>query len=571
MTAARVELILRNAAGADTAPPPTADGVFTIPLEGDPFELPARGAIRVTVAGCGSVSKGIDVDTALSSVTTIEVARPDSRAVVMPRENAAPAIGATLVDDDRRPLADCEVAITVDPSAPNRPIESRPQFARSDATGRVVIPMADVLAPGEAPPARIELELRHHAMHPPMVREVDRFGIVDVARVDWAQGRDVGTVVLRERPVLLSGRVVDERGQMAQGVFVRLTGVDCPLAPRSVVVTDGEGVFVALGDTASSLLHVRLGGLGFEGRDVQIEREPSTEPTLEIRRTRGISLSVRTDPWAAPLVAADWIPSDTAGTSVRIPVDPFQDHVALSATVAPGVGTLRFRLGRSGAEALRIDDVLVGDDGHVDDPRLVGLDLRGRIRLASISVVDDEGHPVDEFACVTECRSDWAVADSTDGVRQLRGRCLVPTTDAGVTVWIAYGNGRVLTVDGVTSDREVVVPRGIPVAICLAGPLPELRGRARLLVRLHGEGGSAEAAVAPDGSALAWLPAFGTYRAEMLLQIRPSTPLAATPSPRTRFGLGIEGSVTCTEGQPPPTLNLRAPTQSEVDARLQRR
>jgi hypothetical protein len=123
-----------------------------------------------------------------------------------------------------------------------------------------------------------------------------------------------------------------------------------------------------------------------------------------------------------------------------------------------------------------IDDVVVKPREHLRDPRLLDVDLRGKLRIHHLDVVDAEGHPLSGFVRLT--REDDP--DYSDQVGFENGRVdFLTAAGDGVRASLVVNRFRVLDLDVTASQREldargrparrrVIMKRGIPIRLELA-------------------------------------------------------------------------------------------------------
>jgi hypothetical protein len=166
------------------------------------------------------------------------------------------------------------------------------------------------------------------------------------------------------------------------------------------------------------------------------------------------------------------------------------------------------------------DGLIVPEHGVLRDPRLQEIDLRGRLSLARIEVVDEEGRPL--FGTIaTESADGWCASWLFgDGLEDLVS--VVPIRR--VTLFAA--GRRTVTLDPPATSQRIVLPRGRPVRVALPPGIGLPAGFALgvvLLAQREGEGvgatsGDSEYAVLDDdGTALLHVGGPGRYAASFWL------------------------------------------------------
>jgi hypothetical protein len=117
----------------------------------------------------------------------------------------------------------------------------------------------------------------------------------------------------------------------------------------------------------------------------------------------------------------------------------------------------------------RIDDVEVGPSQHLRDPRLLNIDLRGKLRVHRLEVADGDGHPMSGFIRLTRDGD----RDFHDQIYFKDGHVSFLTgVDDGVRASVAVNRCRKLALDLSSSEpagapRRIFMERGIGVHLAL--------------------------------------------------------------------------------------------------------
>lgn len=298
-------------------------------------------------------------------------------------------IRGRLLDPAGQPMPDRLVHAVADAvTSGSQPVHAN---GTSDATGRFVLRLLGPFPDGT------ELVLAVAASGRPGQGRVDHFATRPLPPTQ--PGTALGDVRVGPAPLLVAGRVVDTRGKPVHArLEVRREGhpdTDAPALPGTMQTTDRDGGFAAHASFATGKsLRVRcqptLGGPAIEqtfapgSRDVVVTVPALTAVSgrLQLADPRqGRNLQVLMVP---PAMDADpW-----CGTSAMVgppaPVEP--DGSFVTWPVAAGRYLLIVRLANA-FELARVADVVVPDDGAVDDPRLVAIDVSKALRLVTVTSV----------------------------------------------------------------------------------------------------------------------------------------------------------------------------------------
>ena len=302
-----------------------------------------------------------------------------------------------------------------------------------------------------------------------------------------AKQNDLGDVVLRAAPVVLAGTVVDVTGAPVGGAALRIDNHagnskwSCQTTNR--VTTAPDGSFAVRGAVSARRVSFVCTADGFAG--VEQDFEPGTEHLTILMRGAGA------------IEAAVELPGDFDADSwnVTLTEDATGDRTTMSFHVCVREGRLHWDevgIGRASIEMMpagsflpvaRVDGIEVRPG---ETTTLEPIDLRGKVHPLRLTVRDPSGDLVpDAVAWLdpgTPRTGRWAASRAAGGRLELH--ITTEAADVGVT---APGYG-IVTLRGVTQDREVELPRGMPIDIELTGPAwrdGELELRAELDVPDH--------------------------------------------------------------------------------------
>jgi hypothetical protein len=143
--------------------------------------------------------------------------------------------------------------------------------------------------------------------------------------------------------------------------------------------------------------------------------------------------------------------------------------------VPPGTHTVTITERRMSHEYMdvpicRIEDVVVGSGQHLRDPRLMNIDLRGKLRVHRLEIADDEGHPASGF--VRFARDDDGTYPAPIWFEDGHVAFLTAVDD-GLHASVAVNRCRMLELDLDSSEpagraRRISMKRGIEVRLALA-------------------------------------------------------------------------------------------------------
>ncbi|MBL8840687.1 MAG: carboxypeptidase regulatory-like domain-containing protein [Planctomycetes bacterium] len=333
----------------------------------------------------------------------------------------------------------------------------------------------------------------------------------------------LGDVVLRLRPLLVSGRVVDTQGKPIDSAAVAISfgrplteeeeaSLDEPWPSTS---SDQEGHFALFGaiDLASATVQAS-DGFGARRSPPIPFQSGATDVELCLPATGRLLGRLLLDP-GVPLQGLQLCAAPSAGSDIDAQMQwaiTLGDASFALLGLAPGDWDVELRLLTGGAPTrlASIERVSVTADGATLDPRLDPIDLRGRLHAATVTIVDGSGRP---------CRG--ALLRAFDGERgDLLLQCdgsggvvRLSTDRSELRVEVAAPGFRAARLDSVRGERRVELSRSAvrPVTLRLPAPVATryaellLKFSLRLELRSMEAVGSAwpwlETEVDPDGSA----------------------------------------------------------------------
>src|SRR5690606_31534657 len=135
--------------------------------------------------------------------------------------------------------------------------------------------------------------------------------------------------------------------------------------------------------------------------------------------------------------------------------------------VPPGRYTLHVRLTGDDTPLVSVEGVDIGR-GTVEDPRLWSLDIRGKVRLARIRLVDADGRPVMSGGRLRVRDSD---AHGWNSLDFRNGELLLGIASRPIAATLHVPGRRDVELEGIDGDRDVVLPAPLEVRVEL---VPEL-------------------------------------------------------------------------------------------------
>lgn len=369
--------------------------------EGDSFQVPIAADGSATLAHVG-VGLHFEVGAALDGRQPGKAegdgpARAGERAAIaIPAGAAGPIVSGRALDGAKRPLADADLVAGLVARDPAHPIPSGPRStAHTDGEGRFAFDLSKADARARSGPATLSIAR-------PAAEDV-KAADANLDLASLPESLDVGDIEIAERPLLCSGRVVDDRGDAVGGATVELvaTGAVEPAAaaPLERCRSHASGRFELRGTAPA-------GPAGLEAS----ERGYANPPPLPFEQgAEGVVLVL---PRAGEIVGSLRLPENVPGRSFRValrrlgsdaPTD-FKVSAAIGSAgdfrferLAAGTFDVRVGLREAAAGAAASFDV-TGIEVHagetVRDARLAAVDVSQLLRLLALDVRDEQDHPV---------------------------------------------------------------------------------------------------------------------------------------------------------------------------------
>lgn len=355
---------------------------------------------------------------------------------------------------------------------------------------------------------------------------------------------ELGDVVLGEPPFLASGRVVDDAGRPLAGAEVRILvrkrlehmepfwdgPSDLPSA-----TTDAAGAFEVrgwIGEEEAEELGIAADLLGHAQPEPSLIAPGARELVLVLAELGVVAGALLLDP-DLPLgcvtvtLYRDGAPRNRAREhQAQFPA--LRDaHASFHwPDIEPGALTLEVELASDPRSVLSLP-IRVGAGG-APDPRLAGIDLRGLLRVVTLTVVDDAGAPIgDGWVQALDPRAEATAARWFDGGAPVRGGSVELVLTRAVDLALSAPRRRAQRLERVFEDRTVRLGAGPRVRLVLpdtlAIPEPPLVLSARLEPLDPGSRVKPSAdpfAFEADGRATGWVDEPGSYALEWVAERR---------------------------------------------------
>jgi len=176
----------------------------------------------------------------------------------------------------------------------------------------------------------------------------------------------------------------------------------------------------------------------------------------------------------------------TGGMTIRLPAELEPDGRFRFSGLLAGVGTLEAGTGKLRVPLARIEDLVVPDSGFCDDPRLQSIDLRGRVHMFELEILDFEGERAHRVAV------GWRVSTPEDEGAQYnrwvagKDGLVSFASPADLVDLLVFAPGaRTEELFGVSYGRTVDLYEGWPVRIAAPDGLDLEEHGVQLWARLH--------------------------------------------------------------------------------------
>ncbi len=271
---------------------------------------------------------------------------------------------------------------------------------------------------------------------------------IELAVQPDATRRALGDVVAADWPILVRGTVLDEDQRPIEAAVVELCDASGRPDPRTRTTSDDRAQFV-------------LRGPAPEGEAVLVHAvEPET-------RAADATVAMRRGDWREKIVIAVHgrvrgtvvLPEGAPSGAVIVHlVPPSGTHLALSvdavgafefANVEPGEARVSFTVEGFDTEIFVLDRVGVPRGGVCTDPRLAHVDLRDRVAIVELEVVDERGEPIETgwVGPVTTTRTRGRSYEMLDGIARVvivrNGPTVQVSADGYESVLLQSPTGRV--------------------------------------------------------------------------------------------------------------------------------
>jgi hypothetical protein len=373
---------------------------------------------------------------------------------------AAALLTLRLIAPDGRPLATAEVEAGFRRLIGGGSFSGSDSF-RTDAEARLIVPLREGWQEGQQ---RFLTILHRPADGPECKAEIE------LSR-EILGDEDLGDVVLRARPVLVSGRAVDVEGNGVSGARITIehhySEQDWGHVTWGEVEADGS--FAFYDNPPDSPLRLSVDTDEYQPLDPL----PFVAGTsgLEIVLRRGVRLAGTVlapegmSPLAFEVTAVGANPRDQRGNGVDA-------SGAFELTgLAPGTYDVEFALRPTSERLLVVPAVLARENGE-PDPRLAEVDLRALARRVRLGVHTADGAPA---------AGGWAHVLGDPDAQQVafvieggEAELLVPA--AGSDVELSVPGHRLLRLEGLAADREVRLDAAFRVRCELAPDVPLPQG-----------------------------------------------------------------------------------------------
>lgn len=272
-----------------------------------------------------------------------------------------------------------------------------PYFLRTDGEGRFRLELKT-----EEPRERksvLTVYLSSEGSAPPMEAELDLSPPIPSGETS------LGDIRLSPLPLLASGRVVDPDWKPVPKAtitsFVKIPSPGAGGIPRYHQVTpfpvlaDEEGRFHVFGKTSSKVLFLQPWKMDWLDSPKKPVPAGSTNNILVLRRGGTVTAAFLVDP-GVPLKRLELILTSRNGKGREIPMIPskIEGNRVTWTGIFPGKGTLSVALPGQTKPFLVIRDIPVREGEVTRDPRLEGVDLRGKIQLLNLELVDEGGRSI---------------------------------------------------------------------------------------------------------------------------------------------------------------------------------
>ncbi len=285
-------------------------------------------------------------------------------------------------------------------------------------------------------------------------------------------------------PVVVAGAVVDQDRSPVFGVQVRVIGPNYQNLPDPVVfetMTDRHGRFEIRGIARDYPPTLQASKVGYFPSRPQSFAWGATDVRLTIREGGVVAGRVHLDPWVAPSqVRVTVQPANEGGEPLLPPVNGAFGSPPLHLDeegrfrfggVASTNAIVSVRVENDPWEAARVENVPVRYGNEPQDSRLEPIDLRGKLEVVAVNVVDESGAKLDGARVLLSASDDSDLGCSR---LTLGGRAEFLARTGAHDVDVEREGYRRARLAGVYGDQVVRLRKGIPVRVLLQGNTPSL-------------------------------------------------------------------------------------------------
>ncbi len=298
--------------------------------------------------------------------------------------------------------------------------------------------------------------------------------VLDLGR-DFPPGKtDLGDILLGVPGVLAAGRVLDPTGKPVPGAHIQVLEKQAVDPQREFffwhtltkfpVQTDEQGRFQAIGKSRASLVKVQVEKRGwFQPKDVMIP--PGTRGlVLVLRRGGTVRASFLADPGVSLRdLFVNLFSTDTRKRRICWDKRISEKNQVVWEGLPPGSYDLEVDFKSGGKPLLEIKGIQVETGKEAEDPRLKDIDLRGKIRVLDLDIVDEEGNRINR--ALISWGSGWG-----QSLDYSKGSLVLLPREEGRTLWVTAEGYKPKKIRPAGRSIKVVLERGYKVRLVLDRP-----------------------------------------------------------------------------------------------------
>jgi hypothetical protein len=427
------------------------------------IELGLELRVRAWGPTLGSATKNVSGPRAPDEVVDVRVSTTVRGAVLAGR----------AVAEDSTPLALADLRARIELEREGEPVVTSYQRLPTDAEGRFRFPVQRA-KPGGATRTRLVLALDADGAAREGSIPIDLAAVPDEA--------DVGDVLLTVDPLLAAGRVVDLLGQGIAGARVTVHAQSEDEAQdeaRMVFVqhggtelralTDRSGAFEARGRVNAPLLELSAFHADYAVSEAVEVPRGSSEVVLVLAASGTIAGRLLLDE-SIPFDAIQLSPLDARGEAAASNLDREPGGRFELEGLRPGGYSIVARIAGERAELARVDGILAEPLRTTEDPALDPLDLRGKVRAITLTVLDRDGKRIRWIQYDRRVSGD-SVFDRQDWWGGHNQALTLYTASRAIDVRLSAQGYRTLELDGLEADTTVTLDPGLPVELVFGAEL----------------------------------------------------------------------------------------------------